>query len=67
MALPLLKPAMDSDEALDRTIELIHQELTAAMFLTGSANLADLKKARMFILGRTRQMIEKDNPARIKR
>jgi isopentenyl-diphosphate delta-isomerase len=67
MALPLLKPAMESDEALGRTIEVIHQELTAAMFLTGSANPADLKKARMFILGRTRQMIEKDNPARIRR
>jgi len=67
MALPFLKPAMESDEALDRSIEVIHQELTAAMFLTGSANLADLKKTRMFIMGRTRQMIEKDNPARVKR
>jgi len=67
MALPLLKPAMESDEELGRTIEVIHQELTAAMFLTGSAHPADLKKTRMFILGRTRQMIEKDNPARIRR
>ena len=67
MALPLLKPAMESDEALERTVEAIHQELSAAMFLTGSANLADLKKTRMFIMGRTRQMIEKDNPARIRR
>jgi isopentenyl-diphosphate delta-isomerase len=67
MALPLLKPAMESDEALDRTIEVIHQELAAAMFLTGSARIADLRKTRMYILGRTRQMIEKDNPARIRR
>jgi isopentenyl diphosphate isomerase/L-lactate dehydrogenase-like FMN-dependent dehydrogenase len=58
---------MESDEALDRAIEVIHQELTAAMFLTGSARIADLRKTRMFILGRTRQMIEKDNPARIRR
>jgi isopentenyl-diphosphate delta-isomerase len=58
---------LESDEALDRAIEVIHQELTAAMFLTGSARIADLRKTRMFILGRTRQMIEKDNPARIKR
>jgi isopentenyl-diphosphate delta-isomerase len=64
MALPLLKPAMENDVALDRTIEVIHQELTSAMFLTGSARITDLRKARMFILGRTRQMIEKDNPAR---
>jgi isopentenyl-diphosphate delta-isomerase len=67
MALPLLKPAMESDEALERTVEAIHQELSAAMFLTGSSGLADLKKTRMFITGRTRQMIEKDNPARIRR
>jgi isopentenyl-diphosphate delta-isomerase len=67
MALPFLKPAMESDEALDRTIQVILQELTAAMFLTGSARIADLRKTRMFILGRTRQMIEKDNPARIRR
>jgi isopentenyl diphosphate isomerase/L-lactate dehydrogenase-like FMN-dependent dehydrogenase len=57
---------MESDEALDRTIEVIHQELIAAMFLTGSTRIADLRKTRMFILGRTRQMIEKDNPARIR-
>ncbi|MDD1695556.1 MAG: type 2 isopentenyl-diphosphate Delta-isomerase [Methanoregula sp.] len=67
MALPLLKSAMESEEALDRTIHGIHQELVAAMFLTGSAKIADLRKTRMFILGKTRQMIEKENPARIKR
>jgi isopentenyl-diphosphate delta-isomerase len=67
MALPLLKPAMESDEALNRMIDGIHQELVATMFLTGSAKIADLRKTRMFILGRTRQMIEKENPARIKR
>ena len=67
MALPLLKPAMESDDALEHTIDVIHHELVAAMFLTGSANIADLKKTRMYIMGRTRQMIEKDNPARIQR
>ena len=67
MALPLLKPAMESDEALDRTIEVIHRELVAAMFLTGSSSVAGLKKTRMYITGRTRQMIEKDNPARLQR
>ena len=67
MALPLLKPAMESDETLASEIEAIHQELTATMFLTGSARITDLRKARMFITGRTRQMIEKDNPARIRR
>jgi isopentenyl diphosphate isomerase/L-lactate dehydrogenase-like FMN-dependent dehydrogenase len=37
------------------------------MFLTGSATITDLRKASLHITGRTRQMIEKDNPARIKR
>jgi len=67
MALPLLKPAMKDDKALFEVIDTIHRELTVAMFLTGSACVADLRKAPLHITGRTRQMIEKDNPARIKR
>ena len=67
MALPLLKPAMESDAALFRAIDAIHQELTVTMFLTGSACPGDLRKAPVHITGRTRQMIEKDNPARIRR
>lgn len=67
MALPLLKPAMESDAALARTIGAIHQELTVTMFLTGSAKTTDLRKAPVHLTGRTRQMIDKDNPARIKR
>jgi isopentenyl-diphosphate delta-isomerase len=67
MALPLLKPAMVDDKALFEVIDTIHRELTVAMFLTGSARVADLRKASLHITGKTRQMIEKDNPARIKR
>ncbi len=67
MALPLLKPAMESDAALARTIGAIHRELTVAMFLTGSAKVVDLRKAPVHLTGRTRQMIDKDNPARVKR
>jgi isopentenyl-diphosphate delta-isomerase len=67
MALPLLKPAMESDAALAQAIEAVHRELTVAMFLTGSAKVADLRKAPVHLTGRTRQMIDKDNPARIKR
>ena len=67
MALPFLKPAMKDDNALSGVIDTIHRELTVAMFLTGSARIADLRKASLHIMGRTRQMIEKDNPARIKR
>jgi len=67
MALPLLKPAMESDEALAGAIEALHRELTAAMFLTGSAGIVDLRSAPVYLTGRTRQMIDKDNPARIRR
>lgn len=67
MALPFLKPALESDEAVARTIGAIHRELTVAMFLTGSEKVTDLRKAPVHLTGRTRQMIEKDNPARIKR
>lgn len=66
MALPLLAPALSGDEALDRAIDAIHRQLDAAMFLTGSARIADLKKARMYITGRTRQMIGDGNPVRFR-
>ncbi len=67
MALPLLKPAMESDEALGTAIDVIHQQLKVTMFLTGSARVSDLRKSPMYLTGMTRQMIDKDNPARIKR
>jgi isopentenyl diphosphate isomerase/L-lactate dehydrogenase-like FMN-dependent dehydrogenase len=37
------------------------------MFLTGSAAIVDLRSAPVYLTGRTRQMIDKDNPARIRR
>jgi isopentenyl-diphosphate delta-isomerase len=58
---------MKDDKALSEAIDTIHRELEVAMFLTGSARIADLRKAPLHLTGRTRQMIEKDNPARIKR
>jgi isopentenyl-diphosphate delta-isomerase len=67
MALPLLKPAMESDEALGNVIDVIHQQLKVTMFLTGSARVSALKRAPVYLTGITRQMIDKDNPARIKR
>jgi isopentenyl-diphosphate delta-isomerase len=62
MALPLLAPALSGDKALDRAIESIHRQLDAAMFLTGSARISDLSRARMYVTGRTRQMIGGDYP-----
>ncbi len=67
MALPLLKPAIAGDRALFEVIDSLHQELRVAMFLTGSGRIPDLRKVPLHITGRTRQMIEKNNPARIKR
>ena len=58
MALPLLKPAMESDDALFRAVEAIHRELAVAMFLTGSRTVGDLAHTRTYITGLTRQMIE---------
>jgi len=61
MALPLLKPAMESDDALFAAVEAIHRELEVAMFLTGSQTVRDLSHARTYITGLTRQMIETIN------
>ncbi|HOT03284.1 MAG TPA: type 2 isopentenyl-diphosphate Delta-isomerase [Methanolinea sp.] len=58
IALPLLRPAMESEESLFLRIETFHRELRTAMFLTGSAKIADQKRARAYITGKTRQMLE---------
>ena len=66
MALPLVKPALTSDEALTERVEAIHRELTAAMFLSGAARISDLRKARLYVTGKTRQMIGRDDPGRFR-
>lgn len=58
MALPLLKPALDGEEALTTAVSTVLQELRAAMFLTGAGSVADLRKTRAYITGTTRQMLE---------
>ena len=64
MALPLLKPAMESEEALSATIEGMHRHLRVAMFLTGSRTVADLRHTRTYITGLTRQMIESNDKSK---
>ena len=54
MALPLLKPALESDDALVSTVETIHRELVASMFLCGAARVRDMRRARLSITGKTR-------------
>jgi isopentenyl-diphosphate delta-isomerase len=63
MALPLLKPALESDEALTRRVETVHRELVASMFLCGASRVRDMRRARLYITGKTRQMMDDGNPA----
>lgn len=56
MALPLLSPALCGEDETFRTIESIHAQLRAAMFLTGSADIPSLGAARTYITGTLRQM-----------
>lgn len=55
MALPLLTPAMESQDALDRIIGQIHRELQAAMFLTGCPDMARLRATPVYTTGALRE------------
>jgi len=57
MALPLLKGAMQGDDALIHTIEELHAQLRVAMFCTGSKTLTELGRARTYITGTTGQIL----------
>jgi isopentenyl-diphosphate delta-isomerase len=59
MALPLLAPAMKSEEAVSGVIEGFTKELAVAMFLSGARTVKTMRKVRLWITGTTRQMIEK--------
>ncbi|MGA2105585.1 type 2 isopentenyl-diphosphate Delta-isomerase [Methanoregula sp.] len=61
MALPLLKPALESDDALTSKVEAIHRELVASMFLCGASKIRDMRTARLLIMGNTRQMMDDSN------
>ncbi len=58
MALPLLAPALEGEEALAGTIATINRELVMAMFLCGSRGVAEQKDTKLFITGVTRQMVD---------
>jgi len=58
VALPLLKPALEGENALCDAIERYHHGLRVAMFLTGSRTVSELKSAEMYITGNTREMLE---------
>lgn len=57
MALPLLKPAQQGDDALIAFVRRFERELKTAMFLTGCRTLADLRKAAMVVTGTSRDWL----------
>jgi isopentenyl-diphosphate delta-isomerase len=59
MALPLLAPAMESEEAVERAIDGYTRELAVAMFLSGARTVKSMRNVRTWITGTTRQMIER--------
>jgi isopentenyl-diphosphate delta-isomerase len=59
LAQPLLGPAMESAKAVVEELEMIKAELRAAMFLTGSADLAELARAKHIISGESARWLER--------
>ncbi|MDI9632501.1 MAG: type 2 isopentenyl-diphosphate Delta-isomerase [Methanolinea sp.] len=57
LALPLLRPAMESEEALFSRIESLHRELRTAMFLCGAQRTSEMRRTRVYITGLTREMV----------
>jgi len=51
LAKPLLKPALKSKEAVMETLKILISELKTAMALTGSKNIAELKKTQYVLTG----------------
>ncbi len=46
LALPFLKAANDSEEALHQLIEILQAEITTAMFCTGNATLEEMQRSQ---------------------
>lgn len=57
IARPLMTAALESEAAIEGYIEDFLRALRAAMFLTGSATLADLRQADRVVLGRTAEWL----------
>jgi len=59
IALPLLKPVMQGENELKRTLTAFCDELRVAMFLSGARDTGELRQKRPYITGRTHQMMKK--------
>jgi isopentenyl-diphosphate delta-isomerase len=58
MALPLLRPALVSQERILATLKLLIEELKTAMFLSGAKSLSDLKSIPIIITGFTAEWLK---------
>lgn len=57
VARPMLHAAVRGDDALAKVIETYLAELTTGMFLTGSSNAGELRRAPKVVLGTTQQWL----------
>ena len=58
MSLPLLKPALVSQEKILKTLKLLIEELKTAMFLSGAKSVSDLKSIPVIITGFTAEWLK---------
>ncbi|MBM4249192.1 MAG: type 2 isopentenyl-diphosphate Delta-isomerase [Euryarchaeota archaeon] len=59
IAQPLLGPAMEGPKAVVEELEMIKAELRAAMFLTGSEDVAALSRAKYVLSGESARWLER--------
>ncbi len=57
-ALPFLRAAAESSEAVIREIEYFKRGLLTAMFLTGCRRVAELRQTRIFVTGMLKEWLE---------
>ena len=58
VALPLVAPALKGNKDVVDKLNLVIEELKAAMFLCGSSNVEELSKAPVVITGKTKDYLE---------
>ncbi|MHC1628657.1 MAG: type 2 isopentenyl-diphosphate Delta-isomerase [Candidatus Nezhaarchaeales archaeon] len=58
VALPVLKAVSQGKDALREYLYVMIEQLRGAMFLTGSRNLNDLKKADVVVIGRVKEWLQ---------
>jgi len=58
MGFPFLKAASESREAIKVFLEQFRAELRVAMQLAGAANVAELQRAPVLVLGESRSWLE---------